>query len=80
MQWKTLAVDLDGTLIRSDMLIETGFAFLKACCRRRLQRLGLEAARADFVPAPPSGLTSLGALVGLSVVPARDAKPPEPSH
>ncbi|WP_144108561.1 UbiA family prenyltransferase [Paraburkholderia sp. BCC1886] len=30
MQWKTLAVDLDGTLIRSDMLIETGFAYLKA--------------------------------------------------
>src|ERR1700733_8583085 len=36
--------------------------------------------RADVVPPPPSGLTSLGALVGLSVVPARDAKPPEPSH
>lgn len=30
MQWKTLAVDLDGTLIRSDMLIESAFAFLKA--------------------------------------------------
>jgi 4-hydroxybenzoate polyprenyltransferase/phosphoserine phosphatase len=29
MQWKTLAVDLDGTLIRSDILIETGFAYLK---------------------------------------------------
>ncbi|MFL9897461.1 hypothetical protein PQR71_04730, partial [Paraburkholderia fungorum] len=30
MQWKTLAVDLDGTLMRSDILIETGFAYLKA--------------------------------------------------
>jgi 4-hydroxybenzoate polyprenyltransferase/phosphoserine phosphatase len=30
MQWKTLAVDLDGTLIRSDILIECGFAYLKA--------------------------------------------------
>lgn len=30
MQWKTLAVDLDGTLIRSDILVETGFAYVKA--------------------------------------------------
>ena len=29
MQWKTLAVDLDGTLIRSDMLIETGFTLVQ---------------------------------------------------
>jgi len=29
MQYKPLAVDLDGTLIQSDMLIESGFAYVK---------------------------------------------------
>lgn len=29
MQCKTLAVDLDGTLIQSDMLVESGFAYIK---------------------------------------------------
>ena len=29
MNWKPLAVDLDGTLLRSDVLVETGFAYLK---------------------------------------------------
>ncbi|CAN7433293.1 UbiA family prenyltransferase [Paraburkholderia hospita] len=34
MRSKPLVVDLDGTLIRSDVLIESGFAFLKAAPHR----------------------------------------------
>jgi 4-hydroxybenzoate polyprenyltransferase/phosphoserine phosphatase len=34
MRSRPLVVDLDGTLIRSDILIESGFAYLKACPHR----------------------------------------------
>jgi hypothetical protein len=34
MSSKPLVVDLDGTLIRSDILIESGFAYLKATPHR----------------------------------------------
>ncbi len=34
MRSRPLVVDLDGTLIRSDVLIESGFAYLKAAPHR----------------------------------------------
>jgi 4-hydroxybenzoate polyprenyltransferase len=38
-KWTPLVVDLDGTLIRSDLLIESGFAYLKSAPHRLFEPL-----------------------------------------
>ena len=71
MRCRPLVVDLDGTLIRSDVLIESGFDYLKAAPHRfcepllRLARGGNAGLKAGVVETRNRVSLAALALVGL---------------